>query len=226
MRARPVDPRDQTSEIDDPALRPDRVLRGLVGRPAGQPAVTAGRGWGDDPRVIGGYALTDAESIVRILLPARRQYDDAPTRWADVAAALHREPPQDGRVSWFALTEFPGTGGFEPSAIFLSPAGRFDEFTRSVLLEAIASVLPVHAPWTSPSPAAMAGTLAEISAGWTTTGFPGHARSDDGLVGIAAPRYSDSVVVSGPDRLGQRLLNSSLEAFPVGRSEPNRISVD
>jgi hypothetical protein len=72
----------------------------------------------------------------------------------------------------------------------------------------------------------MAGTLVEISAGWTTTGFPGHARSDDGLVGIAAPRYADSVVVSGPDRLGQRLLNSSLEAFPVGRSEPNPITVD
>lgn len=188
--------------------------------------MTTGEGWGVDPQLVGGYALTDADSTVRVLLPARRAYDDAPTRWARVAAVLRREPPQDGRVSWFALTEFPGTGGFEPDEIFLAPGGRFDQTTRSLLLEAMASVLPVDTAWTSPSPIRLNGTLSEISIGWTTTGFPGKARSDDGLVGIAAPRYADSVIVSGPARLANRLLSCGLEAFPVRRSDPHSITVD
>ncbi|HLZ37176.1 MAG TPA: hypothetical protein VKP64_05325 [Mycobacteriales bacterium] len=52
---------------------------------------------------------------------------------------------------------------------------------------------------------------------WCTVGFPGWAWSGDGRVGIAAPPYADSLVVSGPADLVVPLTTSGLEAFPVSR---------
>ncbi len=66
----------------------------------------------------------------------------------------------------------------------------------------------------------MTGTLAELMATWSKDGFPGWAWSSDGRIGIAAPPYADSLVVSGPADLVLPLATSGLEAFPVSRHHP------
>ena len=185
--------------------------------------MTAGVAWGEDLSLVDGYALTGAPMIVRVLLPAWREGDQAPTLWADVAAAFRREPPADGRVSWLELIEFPGDGSWSPSAHFAPPAGRFDVRTRAVLVSTIDSLTGPVAWWTDRSGS---GPLAEISRPWTRNGFAGRAWTADGRVGIAAPPYADSVVVSGPRELGARLLAADLEAFPLARGEVNPISTD
>lgn len=56
------------------------------------------------------------------------------------------------------------------------------------------------------------GTLTELMTAWSGNRFPGRAWSGDGRVGIAAPPYPDSLVVSGP--LGHR-------ARPAGAPQPS-----
>lgn len=191
-----------------------------MGRPGSS---TPGVAWGEDLSLVDGYALAGAPMIVRVLLRAWREEDQAPARWAEVAAAYRREPPADGSVSWLELIEFPGDGSWSSSAHFAPPAGRFDARTRAVLVSTIDSVAGPVAWRTDRSGS---GRLAEISRQWTRNGFAGRACAADGRVGIAAPPYADSVVVSGPKELGARLLAADLEAFPLARGEVNPISTD
>jgi hypothetical protein len=179
--------------------------------------------WGEDRSLVAGYALTSATMIIRVLLPAWRDGDQQPARWADVAAAFRREPPADGRISWRELVEFPGNGSWSPSAHFAPAAGRFDDRTRAVLVSTIDSITgPV--PWQTDR--SRSGRLSEIAEQWTRDGFAGRAWTADGQVGIAAPPYADSVVVSGPRELGVRLLAADLEAFPLARGEVSPITTD
>lgn len=66
----------------------------------------------------------------------------------------------------------------------------------------------------------MTGTLTELMTEWSGNRFPRRAWSGDGRVGIAAPPYAGSLVVSGPLHLVLPLTTSELEAFPVSRHRP------
>lgn len=185
--------------------------------------MTGGVSWGEDPSLVAGYALRSATVIIRVLLPAWRDSDLKPTRWADVAAAFGREPPADGRICWHELVEFPGNGSWSPSAHFAPAAGRFDDHTRAVLVSTIDSVT---GPTLWRTDRSSAGPLSEIAEQWTSNGFAGRAWTADGRIGIAAPPYADSVVASGPGELGARLLAADLEAFPLARGEASPITTD
>lgn len=185
--------------------------------------MTGGVLWGEDPSLVDGYALAGAKIIVRVLLPAWHDGTQEPTRWADVAAVFRREPPADARISWYELVEFPGDGSWSPSAHFAPAAGRFDDRTRAVLVSTVDSVTgPVQwrTNWSG------SGRLQDIADRWTRDGFAGRAWTAEGRVGIAAPPYADSVVVSGPRELGARLLASDLEVFPLARGDSSPITTD
>lgn len=59
------------------------------------------------------------------------------------------------------------------------------------------------------------GALAAIAPQWAVDGFPGRVWRSDGTVGIAAPAYADSLIVSGAEQIAARLASSDLEAYPV-----------
>jgi hypothetical protein len=59
------------------------------------------------------------------------------------------------------------------------------------------------------------GALAAIARRWAVDGFPGRAWKQDQSVGIAAPRYADSLIVSGPSHIATHLAASGLEAYQV-----------
>ena len=69
-------------------------------------------------------------------------------------------------------------------------------------------------------PAVVPAPLEDLAASWSTAGFSGHAWSSDLRVGVAAPPYADSLVVSGPVEVTTRLLGSGLEAHRVARHAP------
>jgi hypothetical protein len=75
-------------------------------------------------------------------------------------------------------------------------------------------------PGTGPQdPAApLRGPLRELACTWATRGFSGRAHSADGRLGLAAPAYADSLVVSGPARVVDALTGSpGIEAHRVSR---------
>lgn len=195
--------------------------------------------WGADPTLTGGYALTAAETVVRLLLPPRTA-DGEPTTWQAVAAAVAWPQPLDGYVSWHHLTELPGSGELADRAIFEHPAGRLSAETVTALAVALQTVqadrswaqdglddtavavalTPADQPLSvaQETPAThRSGTFAHVSANWARQGFTGRAWTTTGPVGIAAPPYADSLIISGPIKLRDVLLASELEVQPVDR---------
>ena len=71
-----------------------------------------------------------------------------------------------------------------------------------------------------PDPRARRTSLAAIAATWTVVGFPGRAWRHDGRVGLAAPAYADSLIVSGPVEVTARLVRAGLEAYAVAPRHP------
>ena len=186
--------------------------------------------WGDEHGRLGQYALASAEGLVRLLLPARLHSNDQPTPWRQVAADYRNTEAVDGYTSWFRLTELPGDGRWEPSARYEAPSGRMSEDMLQTLRRILVEQGGDQVIWRSESPIAHfpthEGSLSSISAFWTTSGFPGRAWTSDLRIGLAAPPYADSVVISGPVELQQRLITSGLEAFPVSRQEPDPITAE
>lgn len=194
--------------------------------------------WGADPTLIGGYALTDAETVVRLLLPPRTA-DGEPTTWQAVAAANEWSEPLDGYVSWHQLTELPGSGTPRDRAVFEHPAGRLSTETLAALAVAL-RIVQADRTWVqdrlddavatsltrADQPLAVrqdlpatyrSGTFAHVSANWARRGFTGRAWTEIGPVGVAAPPYADSLIISGPLRLRDVLVGSDLEVQPVAR---------
>lgn len=195
--------------------------------------------WGADPTLIDGYALTAAEAVVRLLLPPRTA-DGEPTTWQAVAAANAWSEPLDGYVSWHHLTELPGSGGPSDRALFEHPAGRVPAETLAALAVALQTVqadrswvqdglddtavavtltpadqplaVAHHVPATRRS-----GTFTHVSANWARQGFTGRAWTETGPVGVAAPPYADSLIISGPMKLRDVLVACQLEVQPVTR---------
>ena len=202
----------------------------LVGIP-GEETLTAPESvWGHEHGRLGQYALVSAETLVRLLLPARLPGDDQPTTWRQVAADYRATDALDGYTSWFRLTELPADGGWEPPVRYEAPSGRMSEDMLRTLRRILLEVGGHHVTWRSESPIAHLarheGSLGSISAAWTTSGFPGRAWTSDLRIGLAAPPYADSVIISGPAELQHRLITSGLEAFPVSRREPDPITTE
>lgn len=204
--------------------------------------------WGQDPTLIGGYALAEAETVVRLLLPPRTA-DGQPTTWQTVAAANDWPEPLDGYVSWHRLTELPGSGEPADRATFDHPAGQLSSKTLTALTVALRTIQAdkswihdgldddaVATSLTAPDqPMAAAqhipathqsGTFATLSANWVRRGFTGRAWTQAGPVGIAAPAYADSLIISGPKKLRAILVGSELEVLPVDRKAHLPISTD
>ena len=187
--------------------------------------------WGQERGLLDQYALADAETLVRLLLPARLHMNDRPTPWRQVAADYQYAGDLDGYTSWSRLTQLPGDGGWEPPW-YESPSGRMSADMLWTLRRVLARRAGPDATWRSRFPIAAAstrtseGSLGAISALWTTSGFPGRAWTADLRIGLAAPPYADSVIVSGPAELRQQLITSGLEAFPVSRRAPDPITAE
>jgi len=185
--------------------------------------------WGHEPGTLSQYALADAEALVRLLLPARLHSNDRPTPWRQVAADYRYAEDLDGYTSWSRLTQLPGDGRWEPPA-YEAPSGRMSADMLLALRRVLAGVAGPDATWRSRSPIASSrtseGSLEAISASWTTSGFPGRAWTSDLRIGLAAPPYADSLIISGPAGLRQELITSGLEAFPVSRREPDPITAE
>jgi hypothetical protein len=110
---------------------------------------------------------------------------------------------QAGRSQWLSRPD-PVTEG---RAVALQPPALTQAGTPP------ASALDGGVQWISrPS------SLRTLTTRWSTAGFSGHAWSQDQRVGIAAPPYADSLIVSGPAEVVTDLIDSELEAFPVARS--------
>jgi len=61
------------------------------------------------------------------------------------------------------------------------------------------------------------GTFAQVSMYWARRGFTGRAWTKTGPVGVAAPPYADSLILSGSIKLRNVLVASGLEVQPVDR---------
>ena len=187
--------------------------------------------WGQERGLLNQYALADAETLVRLLLPARRHRNDRPTPWRQVAADYQYAGSLDGYISWSRLTQLPGDGGWEPPW-YEAPGGRMSADMLRTLQQILTEVAGPDVRWRSSSPIASLstgpseGSLGAISALWTTSGFPGRAWTSDLRIGLAAPPYADSVIISGPAELRQQLTTSGLEAFPVSRRAPDPVTAE
>lgn len=186
--------------------------------------------WGDEQGRLGQYALVDAEALVRLLLPARLHSDDRPAPWRQVAADYRYTEALDGHTCWSQLTELPGDGRWEPPTRYEAPSGRMSSDMLRTLQRILAAVTRPNVIWRSDSliahSSASVGSLNAISESWTTSGFPGRVWTSDLRIGLAAPPYADSVVISGSADLQQALITSGLEAFPVSRREPDPITTE
>jgi hypothetical protein len=206
--------------------------------------------WGTDRSKFDGYAVADAEVVLRVLLPLERAEDRAAVRWADVAVDLDSPLTVGGYVSWYELSEFPGTGARPTPRIYLPPCGRVPDSTLALLKAALRAALgdttwlsapPVEATAVasrldshglgetiapSDSPKELRGSLDQISRGWTRHGFPERAWTADQTAGIAAPGYADSLVISGPKTLAGPLLSADLEVFVVDRHHSSPITFE
>lgn len=86
------------------------------------------------------------------------------------------------------------------------------------------SGLELEDPNARPVPISYSDTgmsLRDLVGRWETEGFSGRAWQVDGLVGLAAPAYSDSLIISGGESCVRPLAEElSLEAYAVARRHP------
>lgn len=205
--------------------------------------------WGTRAGRFDALALTGAERVVRLLLPAPSRERDRTATWSEVAAASGTPVEVDGYSVWTALAELPGAGDAVPAETFDHPAGRVPEPVLRALVAAVESVAGtgVRAVAEHPSGAVRGapfvamgaplapsrplpaqpreGRLRELADGWAGR-FAGRVWTADGRTGIAAPPYADSLVVSGPREVHEALLRAGLEAHAVARSAPCPITTD
>lgn len=163
--------------------------------------------WGDDHSLIGGWALRGALAW-RILLPA----ESATGRisWQEMAE-LHDNPsPSDGYVTWGEITAWKGTGPSGP-ADCTQPSFPDDDVART-FQECLTGVVG-HQLWTSETGLA---PLEKIMLRWQRHRNLG--RWSCSRIGLAAPAFADSAIISGPDSLGAVLLQHGLEAWPIASS--------
>ncbi|MFV0450662.1 MAG: hypothetical protein ACK5LS_00215 [Propioniciclava sp.] len=126
---------------------------------------------------------------------------------------------------WPTLTAHPAVAG-EGLGLFHA-SGRIEPVTLAHLIaEVMEPTSP--APWRhvqdqpGPPRSDHRGPLAGLAQSWVR-GFSGRAWSLDTPVAIAAPAYADSVVVSGPAELGDRIKHAGLQGAEVAHANPHRI---
>lgn len=176
--------------------------------------------WGDD-ELWAGWCVPDAERAWRLFLPLVGP-GGAARPWPAGAEEL------DGELWWPDLAEYPGSGG---PALDLEPAsGMVEPGTLASLECALTAVTGPEASWRhvqdEPGPARRdaRGSFAALARAWTT-GFAGRAWCLTTPASVAAPSYSDSLVVAGPARLGQELIRRGLQIASVEPSTGHRMHV-
>jgi hypothetical protein len=120
--------------------------------------------WGDDGSRFAGYALADADVVLRLLLPLRRAEDAAWVRWAQAAADLGSQQGIDAYTNLYQLLETAGWGP-PPNQIYLPPAGRIPNQTLAAMKAALRAALG-EVPWRSdPSLASRAVAIGQGQGG-------------------------------------------------------------
>ena len=173
-------------------------------------SASLGWGWGGDASRFDGWCLR-GQRAWRLLLPA--DFDGQTTTWREVAER-HRNPtPEDGYVTWEGVTAWPasGSGPLEWDQP-CSPGEGFAAALRAFLTDAVGDGL-----WTGE---AAVLTLDEVIGGWGQRLNLGRWYRDG--VGLAAPPYADSVILSGSKPwaggVELSLRSAGLEAWPVAPS--------
>lgn len=173
--------------------------------------------WGD-PDTWAGWTHPRGERAWRLFLPLET-VGAIPVPWPTDSSG---QPASD--TWWPTLSDMAGLGG---DALGVFPAsGRIEPVTLAHLVRSILR-LPEepYAVWRhvqdqdGPQHSDRWGPLSRLCRRWAR-GFAGRAWSLDSAIAIAAPAYADSVVVSGPARLGEWLATSGLQGAEVDRSDP------
>ncbi|HET9649843.1 MAG TPA: hypothetical protein VFP34_16640 [Microlunatus sp.] len=198
--------------------------------------------WGADRALVDGWALADAEVVLRLLLPART-VDDEPLDWRRVMAerdgAELAGVTDWGTLDFNDLTTYPGDGR-APQLVVQHPAGRFGSGQLATLAaipqigaarwfrdEQAAGASPQRFGIAAPGHVSGDGSgFASLSAGWTRGGFRGRVWTADRQIALAAPGWADSVIVSAPRGVADDLLAGDLEVAVVRRCAPLPITTD
>ena len=168
-------------------------------------------------------------AVLRVLLPGHTP-DGTLHTWSDIATTTGYPRAVDGYTDWTELVELrPGT---DVARLPSAAAGWVDPITAGHLTTALDS--PARRPWTwfagahSPARASSAQPFVSLTQLLATLQhhYHGQAISGDAAVSIRAPRYADSLLVTGPPTLLHDLRSHGLEAHPVNPDQPIAIWVD
>lgn len=163
--------------------------------------------WGLDASLFSGWALVE-NFVWRLPLPV--QVDERYISWRE-AAMLHDNPlPTNGYVAWDEITAWKGSGPPGPLGYYqpIYPNEAWASSLENCLIHLVGTQ-----PWVS---ANRAVPLADVVSDWRRQRDLG--RWSCRGVGLAAPAYADSAIVSGPQTVGTVLKDHGFEAWPVAPS--------
>lgn len=164
--------------------------------------------WGGDDALLGGWILHDSFAW-RVLLPAWTA--SSPISWAQVGQLHDNQSPVDGYITWAEVTAWKGSGPPGPSDC--DQPSYPDDGTSRILQDCLSRIVGDQ-PWRSET--GTDASLAQVVQSWQRDRHLGRWSCAD--VGLTAPPFADSVIISGPTLLGEMLLGSGQEAWPVAPS--------
>lgn len=163
--------------------------------------------WGSDPSLFSGWALAGSFAW-RLPLPV--EIGERYISWQETAMLHDNLVPLNGYLAWDEITAWRGSGPPGPAGCH-QPIYPDEAWAAS--LESCLIRLVGEQPWVSGSRSA---PLATVISDW-------HEHRDLGRwsclsVGLAAPAYADSAILSGAPSVGTVLIDHGFEVWPVAPS--------
>lgn len=173
-----------------------------------------------------GWQRPHEMELVRLLLPGTYR-DGHVVGWQELASASSVPVVVDGYTAWADLVPDAGEAGV---TVPWTPSGLVAQQVGDVLAEVIRGYTTCSGKWmpdalwdparqvTCSSGETVRDDLVGMVAGWARVPFSGRAWAADVL--LEAPARSDSLLLTAPRLVVERLAEAGLEVHPVTRTRP------